>query len=81
MFTLSESVMENRLKRPLAGKSRLRHIRLATKPRYLENHGSQIKRYYGTLSGSHGRSFRIRHEKSPEEPRCKDTMTSKSVYG
>jgi len=24
------------------------------------------KSYYGTLSGSHGRSFKIRHEKSPE---------------
>jgi len=26
------------------------------------------KSYHGTLSGSHGRSFRIRHEKSPEAP-------------
>jgi len=32
------------------------------------NHASQIKSCYGTLSGSHGRSFRIRHEKSPEVP-------------
>jgi len=38
------------------------------KPRYLVNHASQIKRYYGTLSGSHGRSFRVRQEKSPEAP-------------
>jgi len=41
---------------------------LAIKHRYLRNHASQIKSYYGTLSGSHGRSFKIRHEKSPEAP-------------
>jgi len=29
------------------------------------------KSYYGTLSGSHGRSFRIRHEKLPEAPLAK----------
>jgi len=33
------------------------------KPRYIENHVSQITNYYGTLSESHGRSFRIRHVK------------------
>jgi len=33
------------------------------KPRYLGNQASQIKNYYGTLLGSYGRSFRIRHEK------------------
>jgi len=32
------------------------------KPRYLENHASQIKSYFGSLSGSHARSFRIRPE-------------------
>jgi len=35
---------------------------------YRGNHKSQIKSYYGTLSGSRGRSFRIRHEKSLEAP-------------
>jgi len=44
-------------------KSRWRHIRLAIKPRYFGNHASHIKSYYGTLLGSHSRSFRIRHEK------------------
>jgi len=34
----------------------------AIKPRYLRNHTSQIKSYYGTLLGSDGHSFRIRHE-------------------
>jgi len=68
MVALSESVMKNRLKRPLLDKSRLRHIRLAIKPRYLGNHASQKKSCYRTLSGSHGRSFRIRQEKSPEAP-------------
>jgi len=29
---------------------------------------SQIKSYIGTLSGSHGRSFRIRHVESREAP-------------
>jgi len=52
MVTLSKSVMKNRLKRPLAEKSRCRHIRLAMKPHYLGNHASQIKSYCGTLSGS-----------------------------
>jgi len=68
MFALSESVMKNCPKRPLAEKSRWRHIRLAIKSRYLGNHAFQIKSCYGTLSGSHGFSFIIRHEKSPEAP-------------
>jgi len=77
MVPLSESVMKNRLKRPLAEKSRWRHIRLAIKPRYLGNHASQMKSYYRTLSGSHGRSFRIRHKKFPEAPSSIEiTMTS-----
>jgi len=39
-----------------------------------------IKSYYGTLSGSHGLSFRIRHEKSPEAPPGGEiTMTSYPV--
>jgi len=60
--------MKNRLKRSLARKSRWRHILLAIKPRYLGNYESQIKRCNGSLSGIHARSFRIRHEKSPEAP-------------
>jgi len=59
---------ENRVERPLAEKSRWHHIRLAITPRYLGNHASQIKSYYGTLYGSHGRSFRMRHKKSSEAP-------------
>jgi len=51
------------VKRRLAETSRWRHIRLAIKPRYLGNQASQIKSYYGTISGNHGRSFRIRHLK------------------
>jgi len=62
MVALSETAMKNCLKRHLAEKSPWRHTRLAIKPRYLGNHALQIKSYYGTLSGSHGRSFRIRHE-------------------
>jgi len=50
---------------------------LAIKPRYLGNHTSQIKSYYGSLSGSHGQSFRNRHEKSPEAPPGEEiTITS-----
>jgi len=53
---------------------------LAIKPRYLGNHASKIKSYYGTISGSHGRFFRIRHEKSPETPPGGgQTMTSYPV--
>jgi len=65
---LSDSVNKTYVKCPLAEKSLWLHIRLAKKPRYLGNHASQIKSYYGTLSGSHIHSFRIRHEKSPEAP-------------
>jgi len=72
---------KNRLKRPLAEKSRWRPIRLAMKPRYLENHASQMKSYYGTLSGSHGHSFRIRQEKSPVAPPSAEiTMTSYPTF-
>jgi len=77
MVVLSESVMWKSVKRPLAEKSRWCHIRLAIKPRYLGNYASQLKSYYGTLWGSHGRSFRICHEKSPEAPAGGEiTMTS-----
>jgi len=43
MVALSESVMKNCVKRPLAAKSRWRHIRLSIKRSYLRNHASQIK--------------------------------------
>jgi len=77
MVALSESVMKICLKRPLAEKSWWRHIRFAIKPRYLGYHASQIKSYYRTLSGSHGRFFRIRPKKSPEAPLSGEiTMTS-----
>jgi len=52
MVALLKSVLKNRLKRPLAEKSRWRHIRLAIKPRYLGNHASQIKRYWITFMKS-----------------------------
>jgi len=77
MVTLSEIVMKNRIKRPLADKSRWRHIPLEIKPRNLGNYASQKKSYFGTLSGSHGRSFKIPHEKSSEAPPGGEiTMTS-----
>jgi len=44
MVALLESVVKNRLKRPLVEKSRWRHIQLAIKPRYLGNSASQIKK-------------------------------------
>jgi len=74
---LLDSVNKTWMKRPLRKKSRWRHIRLAIKPRYLGYHAPQIKSYDGSISGSHGRSFRIRHEKSHEAPpRGEITMTS-----
>jgi len=66
MVALSESVIKIRLKRSIAEKSQWRPVRLPMKPPYLWNHASQMKSYYGTLSESRGRSFRIRHEKSRE---------------
>jgi len=58
-------------------KSWWRHIPTAIKSRYLGNHASQIQIYYATLSGSHGRSFRIHHQKSPDAlPSGEITMTS-----
>jgi len=80
VVTFSHFVNKTCVKRPLAEKSRWRHIRLAIKPRNLGNHASQIKSYYRTLSWSHGRSFRICHKKSPEAPPSgKITMTSYPV--
>jgi len=74
---LSDFVNKTCVKRPLAEKSRWRHFRLAIIPRYLGNHASQIKSYYGTLSGSHDRFFRIRHENLPKAPlNWEITMTS-----
>jgi len=68
------------VERPVAEKSRWRHIRLAITPRYLGNHASLTKIYYGTLSGSHGCFFRIRHEKSRgASPGGGLTMTSYPV--
>jgi len=68
MVALSESVIKNRLKCLLAEKARWRPIRLAMKPRFLGNYASEMKSCYGTLSGSDGRSFRIRQENYPEAP-------------
>jgi len=45
------------------------------------SHTSQIKSYYGTLSGSHGRTFRIRHEKSHEAPPGRDIMMTSYPAG
>jgi len=56
--TLSDSVKKTCVKRLLAEKSRLRHIRLAIKPSYLGNNASQIKSYEGSLPGSHVRPLR-----------------------
>jgi len=81
MVALSESVIKNILKRSLAEISRRRHIRLAKKPRYLGNHASQIKSYYRTLSGSDGRSFRIRQEKSLNAPPSGEMMMTSYPVG
>jgi len=77
MVVPSKYVMNMCVQHPLAEKSRWRHIRLAIKLRYLGNHASQVNSYYGTLSGSHGRSFRICHENLPKaSPSGEITMTS-----
>jgi len=56
---------------------RWRHIRLAIELHYLGNHASRIKSYSASLSGSQGRYFRIRNEKSREAlPGGEITMTS-----
>jgi len=50
---------------------------LAIKSRYLGNHASLINIYYGSLSGSHAHSFRIRQVKQREAPPGGEiTMTS-----
>jgi len=68
MVALSESVMETCVQRPLAEDWKWHQIRFAIKLRYLGNHAWQLKRYYGSLSWSHGRSFRIRQKKSRNAP-------------
>jgi len=40
----------------------------AIKPRYLGNHASQIKSYYGSLSGSHGRNFKMGYKNRLSAP-------------
>jgi len=81
VVALSESVIWNRLKRPLVEKSSWRHIRIAINPRYLGNHASQLKSYYLSRSGNHILSFRIHYEKSPEAPLGGEiTMTSYPVW-
>jgi len=55
MVALSEFIIKNCLKRSLAAKSRRRDILLAIKARNLGIHASQIKSYYGSVSGSLGR--------------------------
>jgi len=55
-------------------------VGFAMKPHYLENHTSQIKSYYISLSGSYGRSFRICPEKLRAAPTDGEiTMTSYPV--
>jgi len=79
-IALSDSVNKPCVKRLLADKSLWRHFRLAIKPCHLENHASQLKNYYGTLIGSHGPSFRIRHIKERKAPLGGEfTMTSYPV--
>jgi len=40
-----------------------------------------MKSYFGTLSGSHGGSFRMRHEKSPETPPSEEIMMTSFPVG
>jgi len=67
------------------------YSRLAIKPRYLGNHASPIKSCDASLSLSHGRLFRIRHENSLESllggeimmtsyPACNKTSLSRKPY-
>jgi len=53
---------------PVGNKTSLSH--------YLGNHTSQIKIYNATLTGSHGRSFRIRPKKLPEAHPSGEIMTT-----
>jgi len=56
-------------------------LALAIKLRYLENHASQLKSYYKSLSGNHSHSFRISHEKSPKaHPGGEITTTSYPAF-
>jgi len=80
MVALSVSVNKTCVKRRLVEKSPWRYNRLETKPRYIGNYASQIKSCIRTLSGSHGRCFRIRHETLREElPGADWKMTSNPV--
>jgi len=74
---LWDSVKKTCVKRPPAEKSRWRHIHLAMKPRYFGSRASQMKSYWGTLSGNNVPFIIIRHENSPEAPPSGEiTMTS-----
>jgi len=68
---------ENSPKAPPGGEITMTSYPPCNKTLLSQNHVSQIKSYYGSLSGSHGRSFKIRHEKSRETPHGDQiTMTS-----
>jgi len=49
------------------------------KPCYLGNYASEIKSYWGTLSRSIGRSFKISHKNSPGAPPCREIMMTSVI--
>jgi len=73
MVDLSESVIKNRPKRPPGGKLTMTSYPACNKTSLSRKPYIPDKIFYhGTLSGGHGRSFRIRHEKSREAPLAED---------
>jgi len=75
LVALSESVMKIRLKRPLAAKSRWRHIRHSIKPRYLGSHASQIK-----SSMEHYQEVMVALSESVKKNRVKHPLADKSWW-
>jgi len=68
MVALLESGMKNLPEAPPSGEITMTSFPVGNETSLSRKPCIPDKSSYGTLSGSHGRSFRIRHEKSREAP-------------
>jgi len=67
MIALSESVRHDKVRAaPPGGEIKMSSYPVGNKTSFSRKPCIRDESYYGTLSGSHGRSFRIRYEKSHE---------------
>jgi len=76
MIALSESVMKNRVKRPPGGEILMKSYPAGNKTSLYRKPCIPDRQLLWITMISHGRSFRIHHEKLPKAPSCGEiTMT------